>query len=148
MNEKAQFFNFSSRLLRLQEGDPWHEGLSIIHTPGHNASHHSVVMDFKDRRLVVAGDAIVSKCYYDADTIYPYNRDFMSEEIALKSMEVPHPDPPDPGLYVYSEPGGGKSLPRLLLIKPECFGDNKDHDGDVEYQIAAPCQNIIIKQYQ
>ena len=32
VRDKAEFFNFSSRLLRLQEGDPWHKGLSIIHT--------------------------------------------------------------------------------------------------------------------
>jgi glyoxylase-like metal-dependent hydrolase (beta-lactamase superfamily II) len=79
-------FNFSPRLLELREGDAWHEGLRAIHTPGHNKSHHSIVIDFNNRQLVVAGDAIVSKCYYDADKVYPYNGDFMSEEIALKSM--------------------------------------------------------------
>ena len=79
-------FNFSPRLLELREGDSWHEGLQVIHTPGHNKSHHSIILYFKDRKLVVAGDAIVSKCYYDADEVYPYNGDFMSEEIALKSM--------------------------------------------------------------
>ena len=28
--------------------------------------------------------------------------------------------PPDPSLHVLSKPGGGKRLPRLLLIKPVC----------------------------
>ena len=46
-----------------------------------------MVIDFNDRRLVVAGDAIVSKCYYDRDTVYIYNRDFISEGMALESME-------------------------------------------------------------
>ncbi|MGA1794563.1 MAG: MBL fold metallo-hydrolase [bacterium] len=80
-------FAFSSRLVELQEGGPWHEGLSVIHTPGHNGSHHAVVIDFRGWKFVAAGDAIVSKCYYDADSIYPYNRDFLSKEVALESME-------------------------------------------------------------
>jgi len=83
----SRHFTFSSRLLELREGEPWHEGISVIHTPGHNRSHHAVVIHFRDWKFVAAGDAIVSKCYYDANSIYPYNRDFMSEEVALESME-------------------------------------------------------------
>ena len=29
------------------------------------------------------------------------------------------PSPPDPTSHVHSKPGGGESLPRLLLVKPE-----------------------------
>ncbi len=32
-------------------------------------------------------------------------------------------DPPDPAPHVQSKPGGGASLPRLLLIKPDGTGD-------------------------
>ncbi len=64
----------------------WRPGLTVMATPGHNAHHHSVVITFERFTLVAAGDAIVSQSYYDHGTVWPYNSDFLSEEVAKKSM--------------------------------------------------------------
>ena len=37
----------------------------------------------------------------------------------MSDVVQPRPNPPELALHVHFEPGGGASLPRLLLIKPD-----------------------------
>ncbi|MHA2003775.1 MAG: MBL fold metallo-hydrolase [Candidatus Thorarchaeota archaeon] len=59
---------------KLKEGDDWHSGLSIIGTPGHSDHDHSVLINYKKKVFVAAGDSIVSKMYYHTETFFPNQR--------------------------------------------------------------------------
>ena len=60
--------------LKLKEGNEWHSGLEIISTDGHTDHDHSVIIQFKRKTFIAAGDAIVSKMYYHTETFFPNNR--------------------------------------------------------------------------
>ncbi|WP_371804949.1 MBL fold metallo-hydrolase [Candidatus Lokiarchaeum ossiferum] len=75
-------------IFQLKSNTEWHEGISTLATPGHNKSHHSIIINYNEKCLICAGDAIVAKGYYDFDEIYPYNGDFYSKKIALQSMHA------------------------------------------------------------
>ena len=61
-------------LVRLREGDNWHTGIDIISTIGHTSHDHSVRIKWSDKTYIAAGDAIVSKMYYDTKTFFPNHR--------------------------------------------------------------------------
>lgn len=73
-------------IFQLNSNEEWHEGINTLATPGHNKTHHSITINYHEKVLISAGDAIVAKGYYDFDEIYSYNGDFYSKEIGLESM--------------------------------------------------------------
>ncbi len=70
--------------IKLKEGDVWHTGLEIIDTHGHTDHDHSVVIRYKKKIFVAAGDSIVSKMYYHTETFFPNKRleKFHDEHVA------------------------------------------------------------------
>lgn len=60
--------------VKLKEGDNWHSGLEIFDTHGHTDHDHSVMIRYKKKAFVAAGDSIVSKMYYHTETFFPNNR--------------------------------------------------------------------------
>ena len=70
-----------NEILKLNENDDWHSGLEILKTDGHSDHDHSLVIQYKNKTFVAAGDAIVSKMYYHTDTFFPNDRvtDFQEE---------------------------------------------------------------------
>lgn len=60
--------------IKIEEGEDWHSGLSIIDTVGHSDHDHSVLINYKKKVFVAAGDSIVSKMYYHTETFFPNQR--------------------------------------------------------------------------
>jgi glyoxylase-like metal-dependent hydrolase (beta-lactamase superfamily II) len=61
-------------LVKLREGDAWHSGLSLLSTDGHTRHDHSVKIRMDNETYIAAGDAIVSKMYYETKTFFPNHR--------------------------------------------------------------------------
>jgi glyoxylase-like metal-dependent hydrolase (beta-lactamase superfamily II) len=59
---------------KLEEGDEWHSGLSLIDTAGHSNHDHSVLINYRKKVFVATGDSIVSKMYYHTETFFPNQR--------------------------------------------------------------------------
>jgi len=70
--------------VRLKEGDEWHAGLEILDTHGHTEHDHSVIIQYKKKNFIAAGDSIVSKMYYHTETFFPNARveKFRNEHVA------------------------------------------------------------------
>lgn len=63
-----------NEIVKMKEGENWLPGLRIMETSGHSSHDHSVVMNFKNKTIVAAGDAIVSKMYYHRREFFPNER--------------------------------------------------------------------------
>lgn len=90
----------------VKDGEQIADGVTVVHTPGHTVDHASLV--FRTDRLrksipsgsgsgriigigevtvAVAGDAILTPCFYLSDQTWKYNKDFYSEEASINSVE-------------------------------------------------------------
>ena len=87
VTETLHFYEMRNKVKTIAPGMKWHPGMSVLATPGHNKHHHSVVLTLDDLTIVAAGDAIVSQSYYDNQAVWTFNGDFMSEPVALASMD-------------------------------------------------------------
>ena len=43
------------------------EGIALLHTPGHTHEHHSLVVDTSWGELIVTGDAVMTREFFDAE---------------------------------------------------------------------------------
>jgi glyoxylase-like metal-dependent hydrolase (beta-lactamase superfamily II) len=66
--------NAENETIKLREGEDWHSGLSIIDTAGHSDHDHSVLINYRNKMFVAAGDSIVSKMYYHTESFFPNQR--------------------------------------------------------------------------
>ena len=66
--------NAENETIKLREGEDWHSGLSIIDTAGHSDHDHSVLINYRNKVFVAAGDSIVSKMYYHTESFFPNQR--------------------------------------------------------------------------
>ena len=89
----------------VRDGDTIASGVQVLFTPGHTQDHASLILSTKsmrynqrikhggiitgvgEKKVIIAGDAIVSPNYYFLNTIWNYNSDFHSESIAKQSVE-------------------------------------------------------------
>jgi glyoxylase-like metal-dependent hydrolase (beta-lactamase superfamily II) len=89
----------------VKEGEKLADGVTVMATPGHTATHASLLLETEHLRqsiksdkggrimgigkvrIAVAGDAIISPVYYLQDTIWKYNNDFYSENAARVSVQ-------------------------------------------------------------
>jgi glyoxylase-like metal-dependent hydrolase (beta-lactamase superfamily II) len=69
-----QQLSADNEIKKMKESDEWHPGLSIMDTSGHSSHDHSVVIEFKKKTIVAAGDSIVSKMYYHKREFFPNER--------------------------------------------------------------------------
>jgi len=74
VRKKLGLISAENEILKLKEGQDWHRGMEIISTDGHSDHDHSIVIHYKKKVFVAAGDAIVSKMYYHTETFFPNNR--------------------------------------------------------------------------
>jgi glyoxylase-like metal-dependent hydrolase (beta-lactamase superfamily II) len=88
----------------VRDGDTIASGVQVLFTPGHNQDHASLILSTKsmryeqrtqhggiitgvgEKKVIIAGDAIVSPNYYFLNKIWNYNSDFHSESIAKQSV--------------------------------------------------------------
>lgn len=81
-------------------------GVMVLPTPGHTIDHASLLVKTENLRytcrtrsggrimgigsvnVVVAGDAVVSPSCISGGTVWDYNQDFYSEEVAVASMKI------------------------------------------------------------
>lgn len=93
-----EWIDFPGAEYRLVDGDARiAAGIRIIATPGHTSGHQSVVLDYGDRPIVLAGQAIYSKAE--------------CELIAEKGTLSDDDPPPDPDGYL-------ASANRILELRP------------------------------
>jgi len=83
----AKRFLFDKKLpiISLNEDDEF-AGCRLFPTPGHTRWHCSLLADFPNFKIVIAGDAIVSHSYYEHDAVWPYNAGQLGEAEAKQSM--------------------------------------------------------------
>ena len=62
-------------------------GLSLLLTPGHTATHHSLVLSSPWGRLVVAGDAVMTQDYWDAEEGYHNSVDFPAAADSIRKLK-------------------------------------------------------------
>ncbi|MHA2395825.1 MAG: MBL fold metallo-hydrolase [Candidatus Thorarchaeota archaeon] len=74
VRKNLSLISADNETIKLMEGDDWHSGLEILSTDGHSNHDHSVVIRYKRKEFVAAGDSIVSKMYYHTETFFPNNR--------------------------------------------------------------------------
>ena len=61
-------------------------GCQLFPTPGHTRLHCSLLANFQNFKVVIAGDAIVSQSYYDHDKVWPYNAGQLGEVESKQAM--------------------------------------------------------------
>lgn len=85
----ADRFGFSHLLPTeyLSAGDSF-AGCSLFPTPGHTQNHCSVFTTFKDIKICIAGDAIVSQSYYDKGGVWPFNAGNLGLEQCIRAMNM------------------------------------------------------------
>jgi glyoxylase-like metal-dependent hydrolase (beta-lactamase superfamily II) len=89
----------------MDDGDLIADGVQVLFTPGHTREHASLLLSTKpmifkqrsqqggiitgigEKKVIVAGDAIVSPNYYFLNKIWNHNNDFYSESLAQQSVE-------------------------------------------------------------
>ena len=83
----AKKYEFEDLLpvVTLGEGDKF-AGCEIFPTQGHTELHCSLLLNFMNLKVVIAGDAIVSQSYFDHDTYWSYNAGNLGEQACLAAM--------------------------------------------------------------
>lgn len=56
-------------------GNMLHDGIHVIETPGHTMGHTSLLFHSEGRRILVAGDAVLTKDYYAHLEVHPNSED-------------------------------------------------------------------------
>lgn len=84
---RLDFFEFDNTVM-LADGDEIALGVRVLDTPGHTDHHISVSVETGDYTVVLAGDAVVSKSYFDSGKVWRFNSDFHSERAAVGSMKM------------------------------------------------------------
>ncbi len=87
-NAMAKGYHFENLLpvIFLEEKDTF-AGCQILPTPGHTRSHCSLLVEFMNLKVVIAGDAIVSQSYFDHGTAWPYNAGNLGEAACKQSLD-------------------------------------------------------------
>ncbi|MFX1296559.1 MAG: MBL fold metallo-hydrolase [Promethearchaeota archaeon] len=87
-NSIAERFKFEKLLpvISLNIGDEF-AGCKLFPTPGHTQFHCSLLLDFWNLKIIIAGDAIVSQSYFDHDEVWPYNTGNLGDIICKNSMK-------------------------------------------------------------
>ncbi len=87
-------------LMGVRDGEEICPGVKVIYTPGHVASHASLLVDAVLRgrpwgvntltraKVAVAGDAVISESWFRSGKVYSLNRDFYSAEEARRSASL------------------------------------------------------------
>jgi glyoxylase-like metal-dependent hydrolase (beta-lactamase superfamily II) len=83
----AKYYKFEDRLpiIFLKEGDKFAD-CTVLPTPGHTQGHCSLLANFMDLHLVIAGDAIVSQSYFNQGKVWPYNLGNLGDIPCIASM--------------------------------------------------------------
>ena len=63
------------------------ESVVAVYTPGHTLEHCSLLVE-DTFKIAVAGDAIVTRGYFEKGKIWNYNPNFFDEEAAMLSMKL------------------------------------------------------------
>lgn len=89
----------------VKDGSTIADGVHVIYTPGHTFDHASLLLQTEKMRytvnmegkgrfmgvgevkVAVAGDAVVSSGYYVAKKHWDYNEDFISQQMAMESLD-------------------------------------------------------------
>jgi len=82
----AEAINQSTSYARPVEAQEGHlfGGVDIIHTPGHTMEHHSLLFECLGRRVVVAGDSVMTRDFFAHKQGYFNSVDF---ELAAQTIE-------------------------------------------------------------
>ncbi|MHA1341337.1 MAG: MBL fold metallo-hydrolase [Promethearchaeota archaeon] len=78
--------NSIPEFIRLNEKDTF-AGCKLFPTPGHTKLHCSLLLEFDENIICVAGDAIVSQSYYDNNEVWIYNSGNLGVDLCKKSMQ-------------------------------------------------------------
>ncbi|MHA1253827.1 MAG: MBL fold metallo-hydrolase, partial [Candidatus Helarchaeota archaeon] len=83
----AKYYHFEHLLpiIKLNEKDTF-AGCKIFPTPGHTLYHCSLLTEYMNQKIVIAGDAIVSQSYYDHNEVWQYNSGNLGKENCIQSM--------------------------------------------------------------
>lgn len=83
----SERYNFQHLLpIRFLDDSEEFAGCKIFPTPGHTEFHCSLLMNFRQQNIVIAGDAIVSQSYFHNNTAWPYNSGNLGEQACINSM--------------------------------------------------------------
>jgi len=63
------------------------DSVVAVYTPGHTLEHCSLLIE-DTLKVAVAGDAIVTRGYFEKGKLWNYNPDFFNEEAGMLSMKL------------------------------------------------------------